>query len=182
MNILRGSRKAQMNTISGIGQIAIAILIAAVILGLGGTILSKIQTTQSDAVATTPNNQSFTWQGNDTRVDFTLGEPGRIQTSTVVVYCDVSTFTLGENYTVSSEGVNIINLTTGGTDFLDACSYNMSYAYNFGSSARNASAFGKTGVATMSEFIPTIAIVAMAAIVIGIILVFFGRKKDEEVR
>ncbi len=183
MNILRGSRKAQMNTISGIGQVAIAILIAAVILGLGGTILSKIQTTQTDAVATTPNNQSFTWQGNDTRVDFTLGEPGRVQTSTVAVYCNTTTFTLGENYTVSSSGVNIINLSTspGGLE-LDLCLYNMSYAYNFGSSARNASGFGKVGMVTMSEFIPTIAIVAMAAIVIGIILVFFGRKKDEEVR
>ena len=45
------------------------------------------------------------------------------------------------------------------------------------STAYNTSNFGIQGVATMAEFIPTIAIVAVAAIVIGIILVFFGRPR-----
>ncbi|KKM23574.1 hypothetical protein LCGC14_1613870, partial [marine sediment metagenome] len=39
------------------------------------------------------------------------------------------------------------------------------------------SGFGLSGLNTMAEFIPTIAIVAVAAIVIGIILVFFGRPR-----
>ena len=41
--------------------------------------------------------------------------------------------------------------------------------------AYNATGDGLTGLGTMSSFLPTIAIVAVAAIVIGIILVFFGR-------
>ena len=44
-------------------------------------------------------------------------------------------------------------------------------------SAYNTSGFGITGMVTIAEFIPTIAIVAVAAIVIGIILVFFGRQR-----
>lgn len=44
-------------------------------------------------------------------------------------------------------------------------------------SAYNTSGFGLTGMVTIAEFIPTIAIVAVAAIVIGIILVFFGRQR-----
>ncbi len=176
MNILRCSRKGQMNTINGIGQIAIAILIAAVILGLGGTILSKMQATQTDAATTIPNNQSFTWPGNDTLTSFDIA---RVQTGSVVTYCNVSVLTLATHYTVSSSGVNIINVS--GSHAFDVCTFNMTYAYNYGSTARNATGFGKLGMTTMAEFIPTIAIVAMAAIVIGIILVFFGRKKDEEV-
>jgi len=43
--------------------------------------------------------------------------------------------------------------------------------------AFNASGFGLTGMVTLSSFIPTIALVAVAAIVIGIILVFFGRQR-----
>ena len=43
--------------------------------------------------------------------------------------------------------------------------------------AYNASTSGIEGLSTMAEFIPTIAIVAVAAIVIGIILVFFGRPR-----
>jgi len=84
-------KKAQAFTISDLGTIAIALVVAAVILGMGATILEKIKKTQTDETA------------------------------------------------------------------------------------KNASQFGLDGLTTMAEFIPTIAIVAVAAIVIGIILVFFGR-------
>lgn len=88
------SKKAQRFTISDLGTIAIALVVAAIILGMGATILEKIQETQT---------------------------------------------------------VN--------------------------ASAYNSSGYGLTGLTTMAEFIPTIAIVAVAAIVIGIILVFFGRPR-----
>ena len=88
------TKKGQAFTISDLGTIAIALVVAAIILGMGATILEKIQETQ----------------------------------------------------------------TTSGT-------------------AYNSSGFGLTGLNTMAEFIPTIAIVAVAAIVIGIILVFFGRPR-----
>ena len=80
-------------TINDLGTIAIALVVAAVILGMGATILEKVQGTQ----------------------------------------------------------------TLNGT-------------------AYNSTGYGLTGMNTMAEFIPTIAIVAVAAIVIGIILVFFGRQ------
>ena len=91
---LNNNKKAQRFTINDLGTIAIALVVAAVILGLGGTILEKIQDTQ----------------------------------------------------------------TTNKTAF-------------------NATGFGLDGINAMAEFIPTIAIVAVAAIVIGIILVFFGRQR-----
>ena len=87
-------KKAQAFTISDLGTIAIALVVAAIILGMGATILEKIRDTQ---------------------------------TTDKVAY--------------------------------------------------NASSYGLTGLSTMGEFIPTIAIVAVAAIVIGIILVFFGRPR-----
>ncbi len=87
------NKRAQAFTINDLGTIAIALVVAAVILGLGATILEKIQSTQ------TVNKTAFNASGN-----------------------------------------------------------------------------GLNGINTMAEFIPTIAIVAVAAIVIGIILVFFGRQ------
>jgi len=44
-------------------------------------------------------------------------------------------------------------------------------------SAYNTSNYGLIGITTMSSFIPTIAIVAVSAIVIGIILVFFAGRQ-----
>ncbi len=49
-----------------------------------------------------------------------------------------------------------------------------------GSVAYNSSGYGLTGLQTLSSYMPTIALVAVAAVVIGIILVFFtqgGGKK-----
>ena len=93
LNKVALSKKAQAFTINDLGTIAIALVVAAVILGMGATILEKIQNTQ------TVDQHAF-----------------------------------------------------------------------------NASGFGLSGLNSMAEFIPTIAIVAVAAIVIGIILVFFGRR------
>ena len=87
------TKKAQSFTIADLGTIAIALVVAAVILGMGATILEKIKDTQSGANATAISND------------------------------------------------------------------------------------GLTAMSTLAEFIPTIAIVAVAAIVIGIILVFFGRPR-----
>ena len=93
--MLKLNKKAQRSfTISDLGTIAIALVVAAVILGMGATILEKLKGSQ----------------------------------------------------------------TTNGTAF-------------------NTSQFGLDGLNTIAEFIPTIAIVAVAAIVIGIILVFFGRQR-----
>ena len=92
------NKKAQRAfSISDLGTIAIALVVASVILGLGATILEKIQGTQT------------------------------------------------------------VNAT-----------------------AFNATGFGLDGMNTMAQFIPTIAIVAVAAIIIGIILVFFGRPQDNK--
>jgi len=165
--------------INDIGSFAIAILIGAIVLGLGATILSTVQNAQTDASATTPNNQSFTWPGNDTITTFL---DGRVDTGSVAVYCNESLLSLDLNYTVSSGGVNLINISpsVGGVGGgLALCGFNMSYSYAIGSSARNTSEFGIDGLNTMAEFIPTIAVVAIAAVVIGVILIFFGRRRLE---
>jgi len=100
MGIIKNKRAQRSFTISDLGTIAIGLVVASVIIGLGATILEKLK---SQATIST---------GNGTSADY------------------------------------------------------------------NASQFGIDGLTTMAEFIPTIAIVAVAAIVIGIILVFFGRGRN----
>jgi len=45
-------------------------------------------------------------------------------------------------------------------------------------SAANTSDFGLDGINVVAQFIPTIAIVLVAAIVIGILITFFGGRRD----
>lgn len=43
--------------------------------------------------------------------------------------------------------------------------------------AYNTSGFGLTGLSTLGSYVPTIALVAVAAVVVGIVLTFFGRNR-----
>ncbi len=110
MDTLFTKRKKAQAGINDLGGFAIAILIGAVILGLGGTILDKIQTTQTDAGTTISNNESFVWAGNNTFYGFL--QP-RVNTATIKVYCNATVLTLDANYTATSGGVTLINITTG---------------------------------------------------------------------
>ena len=176
MNSLPSSRKGQQSgTIASLGVIAITLLLAVVVLGLGGTILEKIQVTHSDDSSTTTVNQTFIITANNSEVNF---DQARVSPSSVIVYGNTTKMTLGVNYTVSGAGVKVYADRDGDTIHnINGIIYNMTYDYQIGSIAYNSSNFGQTGVLTLAEFIPTIAIVAAAAIVIGILLVFFGRRK-----
>ena len=177
-------RKAQGNlNISSLGSIAIALLIAAVMLGLGATILTKIQGTQSDNTADN-GNQSLTWAGNNTAIEF---NSDRVNTGSVVLYNNASVVNRGvgdaANYTVSQGSITILN-SSNGPDGTNSASWvtsdlNASYSYQFGSQARNSTGFGLSGTVVFAEFIPTIAIVAAAAIVISVLLLMFGRRRND---
>ncbi len=175
METLFTNRKGQQG-INVIGSIALAILIGAVILGLGATILEKIKDTQTDKSITIPNNESFGWQGNNT--EFVLVQ-NTITPSSGVAYCNATKLLLDGNFSMSTGGIKILNTSKapGGNATFDSCSYNVTYSYLIGSSALNTSGFGLTGVNTFASFIPTVAIVAIAGVVIGIILFFFGRTR-----
>lgn len=186
METVLTNRKAQAG-IGDLGSFAIAILIGAVILGLGGTILDKIKTTQTDNTGVLSLNESLTWAGNNTAISFFQES---VQTGTVKLYFNGTFINQGANYTFSGNSIVIVNSTNlwngsnhsennHNPNLIVTNKINVSYSYSFGSSAKNTTEFGLTGVGTMSEFIPTIAIVAVAAIVIGVILVFFGRRRLE---
>ena len=174
METLLGKKGQQQMNISSIGSIAIAILVAVVILGLGATILQKIQATQKDTSVTVGDNDSFAWPGNNTEVGFSQS---RVNAGSVVLYCNATILTSG-NFSATSSGISIINTTLGDLGLeLDLCNFNISFSHLIGSEARNATGFGIDGVVDMAEFVPTISLIAVAAIVIGIVLVMFGRRK-----
>ena len=183
MESLFNSRKGQAQLgINDIGTLAFAIILGAIILGLGATILDKIKTTQTDTSTTLANNESLTWAGNNTLITFAQSP---ITVGSQLVYNN-GTLIAASNYTISTGGISFQNDTTlynGSDGVQDTTSLivtdklNITYSYTFGSSALNTTGFGLTGMNTMAEFIPTIAIVAISAVVIGIILVFFGRRR-----
>jgi len=170
------TKKAQMN-LANLGSIAMALVVAVVIIGIMGTILAEIQGTQADNTVSLANNKSFTWVDNDTVFSFA---EDRVSTGSVVMYCNDTKMGLNVNYTTNSSGVRIQNQTasdTGSNSSFNNCLYNMTFSYNIGSEAYNISNKGQSANVTLANFIPTIAIVAISAIIIGLVLVMFRRRQ-----
>lgn len=175
MKELSKYKKGQQTNISQIGVIAMSLIVAVIVLGLGATILDKIQTTQTVNTGSHAND-SCTYTTNNTICTLSAGNS---ISSTVVVWNQSTLVNLG-NYTVSGDTVTLTEIDTedGPMNWSFATGgVNISYDYTLGGSAYNASGYGLSGMVTLAEFVPTIAIVAVAAIIIGIIMVFFGRRK-----
>lgn len=161
------SNKAQMN-LANLGNIAIALVLAVVIIGVMATILATLQDTQDDNSATRDVNESFTFI-NGTKQGFTEGT-----VTSVTVYNETNIATTG--FTFTDDGITFtlgedLNWTT------DADGINVTYTYTIGSTARNITLQGQGANLTMASFIPTIAIVAISAIIIGLVLVMFRRRQ-----
>lgn len=191
MTTLNTHKKGQQRfTIASVGAIAIALLTVAVIIGLNQTILEKIKDTSIvvDQTAVTADNDSLTWLGNNTPLDTV-----QINILGVTLYNNGTLVNKGEgdnaNYTVQSGSITIINTSGGdgesepvggpkginGSDWITGA-LNASYSYKFGSNSFNITTFGKDGQSQLVQFIPTIAIVAIAAVLLSIIIFFFARK------
>jgi len=170
-------RKAQMN-LANFGGIAIALVVAVVILGVMAAILATIQGTQPNDSTTRANNETFSFI-NGTAQGF--GE-GTVETGSVVVYVNDSKINKGRNYTTTSDAIIFLNETEQADSIyedLEADALNVTYGYTIGSTARNITQTGLAANLSFASFLPVIAIVAVSAIVIGMVLVMFGRRKEE---
>ena len=176
MKNIFGSKKAQQTfTIGSIGQIAIALLVVAIVIGLSSTILEKVKKTADDNGGNT-GNLTLTWSGNNTAISFSserltggasvfngTGDANDIPSTNWVI--------------VPANGTIIFHNDTNETWDTSALVINADTL--IGSAAFNITGFGVDGQTTLAEFIPTIAIIAIAAVVLGILLVMFGRRKSE---
>lgn len=165
MKLRRVGRKAQANGIlSQAPAVIVIIVILAVILGVGSTVLDKIQDTQLPITAKV-TNETFT----ASNTSFTnLGAPAFVPGSVTV--SNASGALTSNNFTVSDN--------TGGiqvTDFhLEGVLLNATYTSSTGSSAFNATQDGLIGLDAFSDFQPTIAVILVAVIIIGLLLSGFA--------
>jgi len=145
-------------------QYVLIFIIAVVIIGIGGTILVEIQETQYFDVSV--SNETVNFVSNDTYYQ--------------VANANVQTFTSVQNATyvipttnwagvAANRSIKIMvnaSMATG--------NYLVSYGYeNRGTVASNATSSGLEGIETFGDWLPTIAVIIAAAVVIGIIVNYF---------
>lgn len=176
--IFRNKKGQQSFTIASIGQIAIALLVVAIIIGLSTTIMEKIKKTADDNSGNT-GNITLTWAGNNTAIGFS-GERLTGGASVFNGTGDANDIPNTRWVIVPANGTIIFHNDSESNLTWDTSALVVNADTLIGSAAFNISGFGIEGQSTLAEFIPTIAIIAIAAVVIGILLIMFGRLPGRE--
>jgi len=164
-------KKAQTN-LANLGNIAMALVVAAVIIGVMASVLVELQATQDDNQATKATNETFTFI-NGTKQGFS---EGRVKSVVVYNQTHVVTSVTGMSYTLFEDGITFLNDTDETEWSGEADDLNVTITYNIGSEAYNITNTGQSSNLTLANFIPTIAIVAISAIIIGLVLIMFRRR------
>lgn len=153
--------------IDSIGKIVLVFAVSAIIIGISVTILSTIQTSQYVNAAV--SNESVTFSLNNTEYA-TAKTP--IVGVAAVYGDDAHTCTYpAEKYVVTTTGIKLYtngtlacpNITNGTAHYVD-----YTYQNQYGTDA-NVTGSGITGLSTFASWIPTLAIVIVSAVIIGII-------------
>jgi hypothetical protein len=162
--------------LKNISNLAITLLVTVIVLVLMAVVLQGFQSNQQDTL-TNHANVTLTWAGNNTGI--TLGE-SRINVGSLVLWNNNTLINQGLNYTVTASSIIITNISGigGQSGMYSTGAFNASYMYNIGSVAYNSSTFGLSTMTTLSSYMPLLALVSIAAVVVGIVLVMFRRKNQ----
>jgi len=165
-----------------LGTIAVILIVAAIIISFGGTILQDVTETNFESVSVVGENH--TTAKLTTEKNFLLNAEHRGKygqgLSVSSIYSNSSSLCNANNYTVYPVNFSVTMHRTDGNATSCNCTTssggiacNVSYSYSGKTAASNVSDSGKTGMTNLADWTPTIAIVLAAAIVVGIILMSF---------
>jgi hypothetical protein len=163
----------ELKDISGL---AITLLVTAIVIGLMATVLGSFQGNMKDSQSFSPN-RTLVWAGNNTGID--LGEK-RISAGSVVLWNNNTLVNQGNNYSIVGSSIVITNISGLGGNLAGwrTDAYNVSFNYLIGSVAYNSSTYGLNTTNTISSYLPLIGLISIAAVIVGIVLVMFFRKKQ----
>jgi len=164
-------------TLQDLSSYSITFITVAIVLSIGATILLSIQTTQY--ISTSISNESRDFASSDTYYDLQGSGCCAVgYTTCSAMYDDAdhtNTYLNTSQYTCSDTQIKIYVNGTGGYPNMTTGTHYYDYGYNNPySTASNATGYGLTGTSTMSQWLPIIAVIIAAAIVIGIIIKSFS--------
>lgn len=152
---------------------AVTLFIVAIVFTLLSNVNTSFQGGMANQVATFANNQSLTWVANNTAIKLNADN-----VISVVIWNSSNVLNAGDglsgNYTLNLVGGSVTFINGSdvviGTDTLNA-----TVTYYYGSAARNITGRGVTSLNTTVSYLPTIALVLVASLIVGIVLMMFSR-------
>lgn len=149
---------------------AITFVIIATIVSLGANLLADVKSSADDNSAFY-GNESLTWAGNNTAISLAQNN---IVTGSQKLYNNGSFVNQGNNYTITSSSITIIN-TSSTVDWVTT-KINLSYDYYYGSYQRNITNYGLISQNTFGKWLPTLALILIIVIIIGLLLTFVMKR------
>ena len=169
---------AETMQVNSLLNFAILFVIISVAITLGAEILEDIRETQDDDTSVQPNNESITWTSNNTAIAL---KNDRLVDGTEVLYNGSKKVNKGANYTINYTGgvIRLLNQTEwaffNNSATLDL---NLSYSKFIGSAQRNITDYGLSSQNTQAKWLPTVALVIIIAVVVGVLLTYLARRFD----
>jgi len=165
--------------IMGVGIGAIALLVFAIVLGIGGDIMDNVQDVQNDSTRLTYYNQTFTADNSNATGNTEAFNITHCQGHAII---NVRCGSTGN----ASLTVNAGNYTTDNTSCPRTITFNSNNTWNVTSSYHapiygydyNTSQAGEEGIWTFTDWIGTIAVTLVAGIVLALIAGFFMFKRS----
>ena len=162
----------ELKDLSGV---AVLIVVAVIIVAIGGTILQEVKTNNYESVSVALEAHSVS--DSDVEENVLLDNYGRYISSLVVssIYSNTSDLCTASNYTAQTTNMSVTfaaeSQGLGCNCSTIAC--NITYTFQGMTQASNASAGGQSAMTTLAKWTPTVALVAAAAILLGIIISSF---------
>ena len=164
-------------TVAALGGMALTVVVAAIIISMGSSILSGLQDIQEEiAYVTVTNEGPYIFPNATDATPYNLNVTYYPVTS-ITIFNGTSVVTLSLNYSVVNAALGQYNITNWNNSLGDTESVEVNYTYSRPeyTTAYNATGKGLTGMITFANWIPMIALVVVAAIVIGVIVTYLGK-------
>jgi len=173
-NILRNKRGIALKDIS---TIAIMVVVAGIVIGIGSEVLEDVKTTATCG-SSGITDESIAFLDAEINYSFT-GIPGDEELTTcggasALVNVRNSSYSIfiGTNFTYNGTHITKTNDTAGG---VVPGTYQISYNFSKWSAAQLVSRNASEGIGELAKWTPTIMLVVAAALIIGIIFTSFMR-------
>ena len=150
---------------------AMIILIAIIAMSLGADILQEIKDGADNDVAAHPN-ETLSWAGNNTPISLATGG---IVSGSFILYND-NEIMGSNNYSLDTTGGVLTPINVSESGIWITSGLNASYAYYYGSHTKNITGYGLITQITMAKWMPTIALVLIISVIIGILITYLARR------
>lgn len=173
-------------SIKSLGSIAIVFVVAIMLMAFGANILSNLA---SDQLGTATAAQTETGKIANTTTPVTLAQVRVVTNSENVscVSCNATggaiygsyTFVRDTDYSVVSYGSRSPTTVNWLVAQYNKSKFNISYTYSYDTfpTEMNVTNSGLDALTTFADWLPTLALVIVACVNIGVVLLYFGKKQ-----